>query len=589
MKDIVQKLFFGSAFILCGTILSTSCVNEKYDFEKELDMEVTILNGMSVPVGSFSKIQISDILEIDEASDIVKTDSEGNFLLEFSGESLEAAIEIPDISFKSSHSASANTIASEPVIVHFPLSAFNGFNPGLVDYKMVYSTLTGSPLSTEMDIEIDADLPDMISDVKSVELDAVLTYKFYANVGKIYIPKGFKLEFPEDLHFTKFDETHDHFVVNDNVVTVDEEVTVVSNSSQPYELKLRLDKIDIPAGSVKDSKLLLNEHLKLMGDFYIRTSDFTSVPNELYVEMKAEISNISPESALVKVDIEEQIDGTELYLDEVPDFLSGVNISLDLYNPTLLLSARNTSPIDFAVSSNVVSTQNGQEKTVSLGNDGKILFAAGSQTDYLISRRSLTGNYTNIVVPEIADLMKSVPEKISIEDIKVNSANDDYVSVSAGSKYDFSFDYNFSVPLAFGENMNLSYEADITDLGLAFEGNVTSAILTLDIVNSMPISFNISAIGLDSEGNALDGLTLTLDKVLPSGTHTSPTETSVKITLSNRIGTFNLDGLRLSFVASAPSADHVGIPMNKAQGLELKQMSLTLPEGLTVDLSGEDK
>lgn len=582
MKNQFVKFFGCMCFIMAGLIFFSSCVNEDYDLSKEIDMEMTILKNMAVPVGDIQKIELSKVLSLDEENSMISTDADGDYLISFEGDPFSASVEVPSISLVGSD----GQIESEPVVIHFPLSGFSGLAGNLGNHKLVYSDLAGSAISTEMDIEIDSEIPSEIIDIKSVNLHSLLKMRFSTNVGKIYVPAGFTLEFPEELHLIKSSDTESYSIENGNKVVISKDIAAHSDAGVPFELNITIDKIDIPAGAVRDGRLVMDEHVKVAGDLYVMTSDFSSVPEELKIDMSAVITGLVVESAVVKIKMENTMEATRMEIGEIPEFLSGGNVTLDLYDPSLSLKADNTSPLSFGVTADIVAYDGEASSKISLGKDDDLLFNAGTVTEYLITRRQSTVSQGvgNIVVPEIADLMKTIPENIAIEGLSVSAASADFITIDTGDEYDIAIEYGISAPLAFGEAMQLSFTQDINDLGLDFDGDVKSAVLTLDMVNSIPLSFDLKAVGLDPEGNVINGLTLEMDKSLASGTHTSPVATSVKITLKNTTGRFSLDGLRLTMNAAAPSAEHVGAALNENQGLELKNIVLSVPDGITVDL-----
>lgn len=567
---------------MAGLIFFSSCVNEDYDLSKEIDMEMTILKDLAVPVGDIQKIELSKVLSLDEENSMISTDADGDYLISFEGDPFSASVEVPSISLVGPD----GQIESEPVVIHFPLSGFSGLAGNLGNHKLVYSDLAGSAISTEMDIEIDSEIPSEIIDIKSVNLHSLLKMRFSTNVGKIYVPAGFTLEFPEELHLIKSSDTESYSIENGNKVVINKDIAAHSDAGVPFELNITLDKIDFPAGAVRDGRLVLDEHVKVAGDLYVMTSDFSSVPEELKIDMSAVITGLVVESAVVKINMENTMEDTRMEIGEIPEFLSGGNVTLDLYDPSMSLKADNTSPLSFGVTADIVAYDGEASSKISLGKDDDLLFNAGTVTEYLITRRQSTVSQGvgNIVVPEIADLMKTIPENIAIEGLSVSAASADFITIDTGDEYDIAIEYGISAPLAFGEAMQLSFTQDINDLGLDFDGDVKSAVLTLDMVNSIPLSFDLKAVGLDPEGNVINGLTLEMDKSLASGTHTSPVATSVKITLKNTTGRFSLDGLRLTMNAAAPSAEHVGAALNENQGLELKNIVLSVPDGITVDL-----
>ena len=81
-----------------------SCVNEDYDLEKDIDMNVNVLKNVSVPIGSLEKVCLSDIIGFSE-QDIVQTDDKGNLAIVFNDKEnvISQKVTVPDFTFEDSY------------------------------------------------------------------------------------------------------------------------------------------------------------------------------------------------------------------------------------------------------------------------------------------------------------------------------------------------------------------------------------------------------------------------------------------------------------------------------------------------------
>ena len=77
---------------------------------------------------------------------------------------------------------------------------------------------------------------------------------------------------------------------------------------------------------------------------------------------------------------------------------------------------------------------------------------------------------------------------------------------------------------------------------------------------------------------------MTLDKEIKAGSQNSPVTTSLKLEIKNKTGKLQIEALRLTMQANAPDAAYVGIPLNEKQGFEIKDLVLTLPDGIGLEL-----
>jgi hypothetical protein len=127
---------------------------------------------------------------------------------------------------------------------------------------------------------------------------------------------------------------------------------------------------------------------------------------------------------------------------------------------------------------------------------------------------------------------------------------------------------------------------DIKGIGLDLnEFDIKSASLVLNVTNSIPLNFNLSAKAIDADGQPIEGLKLEVLGEIASGVQSSPSVTPVEITLTSDETAVSLDAISLVFTALGPKSEHVGTPLNEAQGLKIDGISLRLPEGVTVDFT----
>ena len=72
---------------------------------------------------------------------------------------------------------------------------------------------------------------------------------------------------------------------------------------------------------------------------------------------------------------------------------------------------------------------------------------------------------------------------------------------------------------------------------------------------------------------------------VPSGTLDSPSANTLGIKISTTADALELNTLRLNMTATCPSAQHQGVPLNENQGLHIKSLAISLPDGITMDLN----
>lgn len=567
-----------------GTLIFTSCVNNEFDLNKEVDKNITILRNISIPVGDIGTKTLDEILDIDHSKNILAQNENGDYSIALSGNKVSYQVQAPEFNIDS------ESIVVEPLVIKFPTSSFKYSGSALVNETITYSTVAGSTIDTQMNIDITSDISSEIVDVRCLDVDADLRIDFSVNVGKVYMKSGFQLIFPENLTFTKSGNSTDYDVTNGHVVTLNKDVAF--SKETPLYIDLKLDVIDVPQGSIADGKLTIDQEVNIKGDMFVNTSDFTDRPSSLLIEMNAEISDIAIQSIEAKVNIQHDIENQTLQLSGIPTFLKGGNIVLDFYNPTILFNVTNSTPVPFELQARLSSVID--DEIVSLNPFGSAdaalhLSAKSGRKAYMISRRPVVTNSsaTNIVIPDLGQLIRQIPDNITLSDISLSSIYDEFVTITSDEEFNVEAEYGINAPLAFGEDLKLEFEYTFDNLGLVFDADLKKASVSMDFINSIPLSFSLKVVPLDTNGSLVEGMNLNADNVVSAGTHLSPTTSTIKIGIENISERFVMDALRFTFSATS-SPDFAGVSLNKNQGLQIENISFSLPDGIEVNLALPD-
>lgn len=575
MKILFLNKWHSIIFLMIGMSVIVSCVNEEYDLNKEIDTEMNILKDISLPVGDVDKIYLSEILTLDESEETVISvdEASGDYVFSFIGEDVEADIDIPTLSI-----GSGGGIHTEPIEVNFNTGAFAGLSASVLTQDIVYSEITGGLLDSYMDIDIDSELPSEIIDVRSVALDASIDLCFSVNTGAVHLKDGFKIVFPDFLHVTSVSSAGIS-VMNGHEVIVENEIAASAQS--PLSIGLTLDKINVPAAAISDGHLILKDNIEVTGDFYLSPEDFSTIPEKVVIDIKAEVKNVDVVSAEVKLALEKEVEGTTFSIADMPDFLSGNDVCLDIYNPTLKVSIENSTPLSFNIMADIIASKGNETETAALGTDPEIVIPAESSETYVISRKE--SESSDIVIPELGDIISMMPETISFDNIMISSSASDYISVKSNDTYSAVVSYEVYAPLAFDQKMVIAFSQDVEDLGLDLGEGFENVKASMKVENSIPVDFTISAQAIDSEGNVVNDITLAVNKPIAAGSVASPVVTDIELTLNSRSGNISFDGLRLDMKAEAPDDPaKLGIALNKNQGLAIKDIVLNLPDGITL-------
>ena len=287
----------------------------------------------------------------------------------------------------------------------------------------------------------------------------------------------------------------------------------------------------------------------------------------------------------MRIDADFEPEDIELKTPQLPDFLTGEDTCLDLLcAPSLYLTVNNWTKFEFGLQAQITAHQSSLSPSVSLGTDPQILIKSESDNKYLISseKQDVDADVVNIVRPSLKDMFKEIPERISIDDMKLNFT-DDYFDFNLGVGYLIQYDYMLKLPLTFGDALNIQYTFDVDTYNLNLEAGITDANLNFELVNSIPMTFDLEVEALDYENNPVEWLKFDLDAKIASGTQDAPVTSPVSLNFKSERNLIKFAGLRFRFKGTAPSAEHLGVSLNQNQGIELKSLKLSLPEGITIN------
>lgn len=616
MKKSAFSRCFGFSALSVLLVFVASCVDEDYDLNK-LDTEAVILKDITMPLGNLSPISVSYFLNVNnDESSFIKADANGDYSLSLEGEDLiSRSYLVPTFRL----SLEENRTQSRRITIELPesiagrdISVIQQQWPDLYDKQISFKDINGviASLTKVLEMKEDYVLPHYIADVKDIDMNSDLVYEFTPKLlnadgtatspdGALYLSKGFTIDFPDWLTLKKNDDI-DAYVIenkqdNKNVVTFVKDYRI--DLKQPAAFTLLVTRIDVPEGFLIDGgvdsegrsykKLHIDGYetrnmILIDGDTYVKPSDFTRVPYKAELDMVLSFRNIVAQSATLSLNVDESLPDMEINL---PELLTGNGVVMDLYDPAMYMNFRNLSPLELNVYAHLYSYRNSQMlMDMHFGENGEDKpIAVPRQFDGSIgvSRR---GEGEMMANPGLGMLFRTIPDMVQIKDIRL-IASRDYASIVAGQEVEFSFGYELDAPLAFGPDLAMDLEYELAGFQLSINDvNVKKAVLTLDAVNSIPLSLNVTAVVLDSEGMPVNDMEITIDNEIKAGSVQSPTESSVTLTLTSEAEYLNLDGLRLCFRATCPP-ECQGIVLNENQTLELKEIKIFLPEGASVDVS----
>lgn len=622
----MNKLFFKrtaiAAFFSVTAIISYSCVNEEYDLSQGVDMDMTLLQNTTIPLGNVSAISINTLLgDTGSESSLFSTDKNGNLSLSFGNDVLSQTFKMPKVEIGGEGGLEFKqhvTVEFEPKYKNIPLKGLSFDGVQEVLSKMNVETPDAIHFSEEnedniierqFDIELHKELPEQIKDIDIIKLESMIKYNFKVSEGAIlHLAAGFTIEFPEFMHISKNEESED-YRIEDNKVVFDYDTRISYDS--PLTLNIGFNEMDIPEGSIqietdadgneKRFITVADAAVKGYGDLYMKPADYTEVniPNDnLIMTMDIELDDLVMKSAHVKLDMDVQIENKKIAIGELPEMFTGDGTVVDLYNPIFRIRLDNGSPLELDLNAGISAYSENHTTDIHVGDyclyenptTQKVIVPSMDDVEYFFSRQGKhdSSKGEDIGLEHLGDIISEVPDSIVIHDIHVR-AEDRFIDVEADEEYEILLEYEFFSPLAFGKDLTITFGYDI-DLGLDQDSmGLDSLVLAMNMLNSIPLDFNIKGVALDVDGNELKDASVDMDLDLSAGTIDEPVPSPVEVVISADNSHISISKLRLMLTADAPENDKlVGKSLNTSQGLGINDLHITIPQGISLDLTNSE-
>ncbi len=578
---------------LCIGLAATGvvgCVDHDYDLSEDIDVTIQLGgDNLTLPGSSTDQLFLSKILDLEQGSSIkaVENDGEyglakGDYVLIQDGNSSPSRFEVPEVSLDHINGSTSTTVLPE------------FYNPGGQSVisnptDMIHNTIRLS------DDNVTRDLVSLESADMDVKMKLNVRYTSSDFTGTAYVEKGYTITFDKCWTVEVGDEATAQYLESVNPYTLRFKQRYGISPGHGLSARVRLVRADLtglPAGQglYAPGKFLIENQVVSSGDVSIDVADLPA-GSRANITVVSEISVSDARLLKVRgiVDPKINISETKFDINDIPDFLSDPENHLDLSNPQVTLSITNNSPLPITLNGRLTSYSKGNEiAEVGIGESygtAPVIAHANGTTDIIISRAPVAGAADNIVVPELSTLLNTIPDLISFHDA-VSKAVPQVSEFILGSTYTFDCDYTAVIPLAFGDAMQLHYTHidDNWDEDLE-KYNFNTAVVTADVVNTIPLDMTPDAVALDAHGNDYTTIDVDVDGTVSAGTIAQPSVTQLKITLkSTGKNISGLDGVKLLFYATANDS-FTGTNLNKDQAVKFENIKITLKGGVLVDLN----
>lgn len=578
----VKKMYPLWGLLLSFPLWTVSCVDNKYDLDKDIDMTINVGGEhLTIPAGSSDTAYLSKIIEVEEG-DILQ----------------------PDAATRVYHLTKRDDIDVDPTTVkEVTISSAN------TDLKqeLVGSGDGGSgSKTTELDVKnnLRAEASDI--DEALIELGALgaktptsLTLAFeFLNTGNLTFgsvtAKNLEIQLPDFLMFEKGEvEEGNKLILNNEELKNAQKVLHVIG----YQFGGKAEEGEIPD---KNRTITINGLVTMQGQ--VVTSGING-SGSLTMTLDVTLEEMTANSVTGVIQPEIKAETTNIELNDLPDFLKDEETRMDITNPVILLRAENQLETPVEVDAVLTPMKgnaqiDGKEVKVGSGYGKTPVVLASGKNVIALSRTgecTIEGVMSNVKVEDINDLLETIPDDIEV-DLQPVVRNEGYYTAELGRAYEMPSSYEVDVPLSFEQNLNIVYNDSVQDLNKDLNDldkvilKKANVLLTVD--NAIPLKLQLKPENVlikDVYGNELTAVKKTIEEdkqyVTESTDGEKPVTSELVLNLTSEDTAFLSKIDRICFKLTAVPGSATGVPLKDTQWLKVTSIKLSVPGGVNVDLN----
>ncbi len=577
---MVKKTYPLWGFLLSFPLWTVSCVDNKYDLDKDIDMTINVGGEhLTIPAGSSDTAYLSKIIEVEEG-DILQ----------------------PDATTRVYHLTKKDDIDVEPTTVKEV--TISSANTELT--KKLIESSTGALGSVTTDLDVENTLTAKASDIDEalIELgalgaetpiDLLLTFEFTGGLTfNSVTAKNLEIQLPDFLMFEKGEVAEGNKLILNNEELKNAQKVLHVIGYKFGEKTGEGEKPDDNRSITIDGKVTMKGEVETL---------VTGGSGSLEMTMHVTLGEMTANSVTGVIQPEIKAETTNIELNDLPDFLKDEETRMDITNPVILLRAENQ--LETSVEVDAVLTPmkgnaqiDGKEVKVGSGYGKTPVVLASGKNVIALSRTgecTIEGVTSNVKVEDINNLLETIPDDIEV-DLQPVVRNEGYYTAELGRAYEMPSSYEVDVPLSFEQNLNIVYNDSVQDLNKDLNDldkvilKKANVLLTVD--NAIPLKLQLKPENVlikDLYGNELTAVKKTIEEdkqyVTESTDGEKPVTSELVLNLTSEDTAFLSKIDRICFKLTAVPGSATGVPLKDTQWLKVTSIKLSVPGGVNVDLN----
>lgn len=584
MLNTKKRPLIAAVLLLTSFGITTSCIDNSYDLNKDIDMTISAGGEhLAIPVGYTEKITLDKIIELDEGDDLQIVDGEYHLLKKDNIDETNTSVKLVTVN------ESSNPIE--------PIRIISGNHDNNVHDIFISNAESEGFINAEAH-GVDKAVIEIGSLAADMPTTLTLKLELGGEISTSLVKVGtMTITFPNFIQFEK-----ENGLNGQTLTMTDVQIEPYSGFTKELKINKYVFGKEYGEGNRVDEengdRILKIENQEIKIEMQVINVITPSGNGSLNITPTITLAEMAVSEVYGTIQPDIDVKPTEVELNNLPDFLQDDEIRLDITNPVFSFNANNPLNTDVEMDGVLTGYKDGKvTKIVKIGsgNGGASITLKPSgdkQQTISIVRDEQTvveANATKVVVPNLNDIIETIPDHINVE-LKPVVKTEQYYTVNLGQDYTLNSAYDIDIPLSFGSNLKIVYEETLDNFDLDLEDvDIKKAVLSINAVNTIPLAMeikndNVSA--LDANGNVIKDIDVTVEGTI---TESKDGKTEVSSALNVNLNETaegaisKLDGLKLKITAVPGQA--TDIQLLSTQWMQLKDMKLKIPNGIKVDLN----
>lgn len=507
MLNTKKRPLIAAALLLTSFGITTSCIDNSYDLNRDIDMTISAGGEhLAIPVGYTEKITLDKIIELDEGDDLQIVDGEYHLLKKDNIDETNTSVKLVTVN------ESSNPIE--------PIRIISGNHDSDV-YDILISNAESEGFINAEAHGVDKAVIEIGSLAADMPTTLTLKLKLSGEISTSLVKVGtMTITFPNFIQFEK-----ENGLNGQTLTMTDVQIEPYSGFTKELKINKYVFGKEYGEGNRVDEengdRILKIENQEIKIDMQgINVAD-PSGNGSLNITPTITLAEMAVSEVYGTIQPDIDVKPTEVELNNLPDFLQDDEIRLDITNPVFSFNANNPLNTDVEMDGVLTGYKDGKvTKIVKIGsgNGGASITLKPSgdkQQTISIVRDEQTvveANATKVVVPNLNDIIETIPDHINVE-LKPVVKTEQYYTVNLGQDYTLNSAYDIDIPLSFGSNLKIVYEETLDNFDLDLEDvDIKKAVLSINAVNTIPLAMeikndNVSA--LDANGNVIKDIDVT--------------------------------------------------------------------------------